>query len=100
MGSQKAAVDVGRDGQRNSDHETAIVDRVAWPSCHRAHVTHSKLCRGDADAGMFWLAVSRSRLRARCDASDVHNSWYTAAGAVVLDLSEGRHGVLVGDRTP
>jgi len=95
-----------RDEQLSYDPETAIVDSFALPVCHFARAKRSKLFRGEAAYG--WDHTHKQafygfRVHARVALPGVMTRvgmtpGNTAEGEVVLDLSEGTHGLLLGDR--
>jgi hypothetical protein len=95
-----------RDERLLHDPETAIVDSFALPTCHFARAKRSKLFRGEAAYG--WDHTHKQafygfRVHARvCLPGVMSRVCMTpgnqAVGAVVLDLSEGTRGLLLGDR--
>jgi|SRR5581483_1270139 len=95
-----------RDEMLSSDPETAIVESFALPICHFARAKRSRLFRAEAASGWDHThkqAFSGFRVHARVCLPGVMSRvcltpGNTAEGAVVLALSEGTHGLLVGDR--
>jgi hypothetical protein len=95
-----------RDEQLRYDPETAIVDSFALPICHFARAKRSRLFRGEAAYG--WDHTHKQafygfRVHARVALPGVMTrvcltAGNTAEGEVVLDLTEGTYGLLLGDR--
>jgi hypothetical protein len=96
-----------RDEQLRDDPETAIGDSCAVPVCHCARAKRSQVFRGEAASGWdppHTQACDGFRVHARVALPGVRTrvcltAGTTAEGDVVLDVSEGTHGLLLGDRT-
>jgi len=95
-----------RDEQLSDDPETAIGDSFALPVCHVARAKRSQVFRGEAAYGWDHThkqAFDGFRVHARVALPGVMTrvcmtAGNTAEGDVVLDVSEGTHGLLLGDR--